>query len=121
VLLAELGRRSADVIDVVFPGRRRSDSRDRGPDSRRACRAARCAPGRSRRAISRDLLPLQLIARERFNVFYGDNGQGKTDLLEAIFVIASLHSFRTANCKLCSASKLKHPRIAQSSFISRVQ
>jgi DNA replication and repair protein RecF len=29
-------------------------------------------------------------------VFSGDNGQGKTNLLEAIFVIASLRSFRTA-------------------------
>jgi DNA replication and repair protein RecF len=29
-------------------------------------------------------------------VFSGDNGQGKTNLLEAIFVVASLRSFRTA-------------------------
>jgi DNA replication and repair protein RecF len=29
-------------------------------------------------------------------VFSGDNGQGKTNLLEAIFVIAALRSFRTA-------------------------
>src|ERR1044071_7703454 len=33
---------------------------------------------------------------ERFNVFSGDNGQGKTNLLEAIFVVAALRSFRTA-------------------------
>jgi DNA replication and repair protein RecF len=37
-----------------------------------------------------------LAPRERFNVFSGDNGQGKTNLLEAIFVIATLRSFRTA-------------------------
>jgi len=42
------------------------------------------------------LRPLQLQPRERFNVFSGDNGQGKTNLLEAIFVIATLRSFRTA-------------------------
>jgi DNA replication and repair protein RecF len=29
-------------------------------------------------------------------VFVGDNGQGKTNLLEAIFVVAALRSFRTA-------------------------
>jgi hypothetical protein len=29
-------------------------------------------------------------------VFSGDNGQGKTNLLEAIFVVAALRSFRTA-------------------------
>jgi DNA replication and repair protein RecF len=44
----------------------------------------------------RNLGPLQLEPRERFNVFSGDNGQGKTNLLEAIFVIASLRSFRTS-------------------------
>jgi DNA replication and repair protein RecF len=44
----------------------------------------------------RNLQPLQLEPRERFNVFSGDNGQGKTNLLEAIFVVAALRSFRTS-------------------------
>jgi DNA replication and repair protein RecF len=44
----------------------------------------------------RNLRPLQVVPRERFNVFSGDNGQGKTNLLEAIFVVATLRSFRTA-------------------------
>ena len=44
----------------------------------------------------RNLHPVQLQPRERFNVFVGDNGQGKTNLLEAIYVIATLRSFRTA-------------------------
>lgn len=44
----------------------------------------------------RNLRPLQLQPRERFNVFVGDNGQGKTNLLEAIYLIATLRSFRTA-------------------------
>ncbi len=39
---------------------------------------------------------MQFQPRERFNVFVGDNGQGKTNLLEAIYVIAALRSFRTA-------------------------
>lgn len=39
---------------------------------------------------------MQLEPRERFNVFVGDNGQGKTNLLESIFVVASLRSFRTS-------------------------
>jgi len=41
-------------------------------------------------------VPLTLEPRERFNVFVGDNGQGKTNLLEAIFVVATLRSFRTS-------------------------
>ncbi len=44
----------------------------------------------------RNLQPLTLEPRERFNVFVGDNGQGKTNLLEAIFVVATLRSFRTS-------------------------
>lgn len=45
----------------------------------------------------RNLQPLQLEPRERFNVFVGDNGQGKTNLLETIFVVATLRSFRTSS------------------------
>jgi DNA replication and repair protein RecF len=44
----------------------------------------------------RNLHPVRLEPRERFNVFSGDNGQGKTNLLEAIFVVATLRSFRTS-------------------------
>lgn len=44
----------------------------------------------------RNLRPLALEPRERFNVFVGDNGQGKTNLLEAIYAAASLRSFRTS-------------------------
>ena len=39
---------------------------------------------------------MRLEPRERFNIFVGDNGQGKTNLLEAIFVVAALRSFRTS-------------------------
>jgi DNA replication and repair protein RecF len=44
----------------------------------------------------RNLCPLQLEPRERFNVFVGDNGQGKTNLLEAIYAVSALRSFRTS-------------------------
>jgi DNA replication and repair protein RecF len=44
----------------------------------------------------RNLRPLTLEPRERFNVFVGDNGQGKTNLLEAIYAVSTLRSFRTS-------------------------
>lgn len=44
----------------------------------------------------RNLQPLQLEPGGRFNVFIGDNGQGKTNLLEAIYVVSTLRSFRTS-------------------------
>jgi len=47
----------------------------------------------------RNLQPLALEPRERFNVFSGDNGPGKTNLLETIFVVAALRSFRTARLR----------------------
>ncbi len=43
----------------------------------------------------RNLAPLTLQPAPRFNVLYGDNGQGKTNLLEAIYAIGTLRSFRT--------------------------
>lgn len=39
---------------------------------------------------------MQLAPSERFNVFVGDNGQGKTSVLEAIYAVAALRSFRTS-------------------------
>ncbi|MGE0546465.1 MAG: DNA replication/repair protein RecF [Kofleriaceae bacterium] len=44
----------------------------------------------------RNLQPATLTPRARFNVFVGDNGQGKTNLLESIYAVAALRSFRTS-------------------------
>jgi len=44
----------------------------------------------------RNLSPLELVPGPRFNVLHGDNGQGKSNLLEAIDYLGSLRSFRGA-------------------------
>ena len=44
----------------------------------------------------RNLSPCSLAFGERFNVFFGDNGAGKSSLLEAIAYLACLRSFRGA-------------------------
>lgn len=44
----------------------------------------------------RNLLRVDCEPGERFNVIAGDNGQGKTNLLEALYVVATSKSFRTA-------------------------
>ena len=44
----------------------------------------------------RNLAALELAPGERFNVIAGDNGQGKSNLLEAIEYLGSLRSFRGA-------------------------
>jgi len=44
----------------------------------------------------RNLTALDVELGERFNVVSGDNGQGKTNLLEALYVAATSKSFRTA-------------------------
>ncbi len=44
----------------------------------------------------RNLSSVDLELGQRFNVLSGDNGQGKTNLLEAVYVLATSRSFRTA-------------------------
>ncbi|HVU51634.1 MAG TPA: DNA replication/repair protein RecF [Polyangia bacterium] len=44
----------------------------------------------------RNLEPLDFIPGPRVNVLYGDNGQGKTNLIEAAYYLATLRSFRTS-------------------------
>jgi DNA replication and repair protein RecF len=44
----------------------------------------------------RNLAKVDLDLGPRFNVVFGDNGQGKTNLLEAVYVLATSRSFRTA-------------------------
>lgn len=43
----------------------------------------------------RNLTSITLTPHPRFNVLSGENGQGKTNILEAIYLIATLRSFRT--------------------------
>src|SRR4029077_18885209 len=44
----------------------------------------------------RNLTHVHLELGPRFNVVSGDNGQGKTNLLEAIYMVATSKSFRTS-------------------------
>ena len=44
----------------------------------------------------RNLKNLELAPGEKFNVFYGNNGQGKTNLLESIYLLATMKSFKQA-------------------------
>ncbi len=45
----------------------------------------------------RNLEPIDLEPGPRFNVIHGDNGQGKTNLIEAIYLVATSRSFRTTH------------------------
>lgn len=51
----------------------------------------------------RNLETLEWWPHRHFNLIAGDNGQGKTNLLEAIAVAASLRSFRTSKLPECMA------------------
>ena len=44
----------------------------------------------------RNLLPTEIHPCDGINVIYGDNGQGKTNLLEAIGLFSGVRSFRGA-------------------------
>ncbi|WP_136524186.1 DNA replication/repair protein RecF [Geomonas ferrireducens] len=47
-------------------------------------------------ASFRNLQNLELAPGKKFNVFYGNNGQGKTNLLESIYLLATMKSFKQA-------------------------
>ena len=47
-------------------------------------------------ASFRNLQNLELAPGKKFNVFYGKNGQGKTNLLESIYLLATMKSFKQA-------------------------
>jgi DNA replication and repair protein RecF len=44
----------------------------------------------------RNLSSVLIEPHPRFNVLYGDNGQGKTNLLEAVYLLGTLRSFRAS-------------------------
>ena len=44
----------------------------------------------------RNLEQTELSLGKRFNIFYGNNAQGKTNLLECIYLLATMKSFRMA-------------------------
>jgi DNA replication and repair protein RecF len=47
----------------------------------------------------RNLEPLTLVPGERLSVLHGDNGQGKTNVIEAAYYLAVLRSFRTSHAE----------------------
>ena len=47
----------------------------------------------------RNLEPLTLVPGARLSVLHGDNGQGKTNVLEAAYYLAVLRSFRTSHAE----------------------
>jgi DNA replication and repair protein RecF len=47
----------------------------------------------------RNLMRLELQLHPRLNVFYGDNGAGKTSILEALYLVARGKSFRTVRAE----------------------
>lgn len=51
----------------------------------------------------RNLTELRVEPHPRFTILEGDNGQGKTNVLEAVAVLATLRSFRTARLGECVA------------------
>jgi DNA replication and repair protein RecF len=65
----------------------------------------------------RNLVPATIEPGPRFNVFYGDNGQGKTNLLEAIYLVGTLRSFRTA--RVAELISIDHDKAFVSARVQR--
>lgn len=59
----------------------------------------------------RNLHNVKLGFSEHINVFYGENGQGKTNLIEAIVFLSSARSFRVRNDKVLIQDNFEFGRI----------
>ena len=64
----------------------------------------------------RNLATVDVELGPRFNVLAGDNGQGKTNLLESVYLLATSRSFRTSRL-----SELLGPDSATASIRARVR
>jgi DNA replication and repair protein RecF len=60
----------------------------------------------------RNLLSEEVVLHPRLTVLSGENGQGKTNFLEALYFLAALRSFRTARASECIAWGADVARIA---------
>ena len=60
----------------------------------------------------RNLDAVEFLPHRHFNLIEGDNGQGKTNLLEAIHLLAGLRSFRTTRVSECMAFGAERAEIA---------
>lgn len=47
----------------------------------------------------RNVASLNIELQPGITVFFGENGQGKTNIVESVYVLANASSFRTNNCK----------------------
>lgn len=65
----------------------------------------------------RNLAHVVLEAHPRFNVLSGDNGQGKTNLLEAVYFVATTKSFRTA--RVASVLRFHAPNVYVAGVLQR--
>ena len=66
-----------------------------------------------RAELWRNLEPLRLRPSEGLTVLYGSNGQGKTNVIEAIYFLACLRSFRTSRGReLVRAGENRPARLA---------
>lgn len=70
----------------------------------------------------RNISNAQIDLEEGVNIFYGENGQGKTNLLEALFFLSRGRSFRTLDSARCiSMSNDEHLQIPVSVLKSSYQ
>jgi len=60
----------------------------------------------------RNLLPQTVVPGERATVFFGDNGQGKTNFIEAVYSLLAFRSFRARNTDEIVGWKLRSARVS---------
>ncbi|MDB4980362.1 MAG: replication and repair protein RecF [Myxococcales bacterium] len=69
----------------------------------------------------RNLEPLRFEPGPRVTVLHGDNGQGKTNVIEAIYYLATLRSFRTSRADELVRAAPGEPRAERAQLAARVE
>ncbi|HVZ74693.1 MAG TPA: DNA replication and repair protein RecF [Polyangia bacterium] len=69
----------------------------------------------------RNLAPLVFQPGPRVTILHGDNGQGKTNVIEAIYFLATLRSFRTSRAEELVRSAPGEPPAPRARLAARVQ
>ncbi len=69
----------------------------------------------------RNLEPLRFEPGPRVTVLHGDNGQGKTNVIEAIYYLATLRSFRTSRADELVREPPGEPRAERAQLAARVE
>ena len=68
----------------------------------------------------RNLKETQIFPDSGLNVIFGENGQGKTNIIESIWLFTGCHSFRTHKCNELVTNGKKNAKVYLEFFYIKI-